>query len=41
MLQAGMVGIQYIYSALFEIGRGDLAFRLLTDSDPGYRTWMN
>jgi alpha-L-rhamnosidase len=34
-----MVGIQYIYHALSEIGRADLALRLLSESDPGYLTW--
>ena len=40
MLRAGMVGIQYIYRALSDVGRGDLALRLLRESEPGYRTWM-
>lgn len=39
-LHSGMVGIQYIYHALAQIGRADLAYRLLTESDPGYRTWF-
>ena len=39
-LRSGMVGIQYIYFALSDIGRADLAVRLLTESDPGYRTWF-
>ena len=39
-LHSGMVGIQYIYRALSSIGRADLSCRLLTDSDPGYRTWF-
>ena len=39
-LCSGMVGIQYIYHALSSIGRGDLAYRLLTESEPGYRTWF-
>ena len=38
-LRAGMVGIQYIYHALSEAGRPDLALRLLTDTKPGYSTW--
>ncbi|MBQ2756916.1 MAG: family 78 glycoside hydrolase catalytic domain, partial [Clostridia bacterium] len=38
-LRAGMVGIQYIYDALSRAGRPDLAFRLLTETKPGYRTW--
>lgn len=38
-LTSGMVGIQYLYDALGESGRGDLACRIITESDPGYRTW--
>ena len=38
-LTCGMVGIQYIYDALSESGRGDLAYRLITESNPGYRSW--
>ena len=38
-LTSGMVGIQYLYDALSEIGRADLAYKLITESDPGYRTW--
>ena len=39
-LCSGMVGIQYIYHALSGIGQGDLAYRLLVESDPGYRSWF-
>lgn len=39
-LRSGMVGIQFIYHALSSIGRADLAFRLLTESVPGYRSWF-
>lgn len=39
-LKSGMVGIQYIFYALSDIGRGDIACRLLTDSIPGYRSWF-
>lgn len=39
-LRSGMVGIQYIFDALSEAGRPDLAFRLLTETEPGYRTWQ-
>lgn len=39
-LTCGMVGIQYIYDALSESGRSDVAYRLLTESTPGYRTWF-
>lgn len=38
-LHSGMVGIQYIYHALSEIGRADIACRLLTETTPGYRSW--
>jgi alpha-L-rhamnosidase len=39
-LRAGMVGVQYIYHALSEIGRADLAYRLLDETRPGYRSWF-
>ena len=38
-LRAGMVGFQYIYHVLSDIGRGDIAYRLLTETSPGYKTW--
>ena len=38
--RVGTVGAQYIYYALSDIGRGDLAYRLLTETAPGYRTWF-
>ena len=38
--RVGMVGIQYIYYALSDIGRGDLAYRMITQTAPGYRTWF-
>ncbi len=38
-LTCGMVGIQYIYDALAVCGRGDLAYRLITEATPGYRSW--
>ena len=38
-LTAGMLGVQYLYDALGEAGRGDLAYKLITESDPGYKTW--
>ena len=38
-LTAGMLGVQYLYDALGEAGRGDLAYKLITESDPGYRSW--
>lgn len=40
-LRAGMVGFQYIYHVLSDIGRGDLAYRLLTETEPGYKTWFS
>ncbi|MBQ8408204.1 MAG: family 78 glycoside hydrolase catalytic domain [Clostridia bacterium] len=39
-LTCGMVGIQYIYDALTECGRGDIAYRLITETSPGYRSWF-
>ena len=38
-LTSGMVGVQYLYDALAQSGRPDLAYRLMTESDPGYKTW--
>jgi len=35
----GMVGVQYLYDALSECGRPDLAYRIITESEPGYKTW--
>ncbi|MBR3879691.1 MAG: family 78 glycoside hydrolase catalytic domain [Clostridia bacterium] len=40
-LTAGMLGVQYLYDALGEAGRGDLAYRLITESDPGYKSWYD
>lgn len=40
-LTCGMVGIQYIYDALAECGRADLAYKMLTGSEPGYKTWYD
>lgn len=39
-LTAGMVGVQYLYDALGFIGRADLAYRMITESEPGYKTWF-
>lgn len=39
-LTCGMVGVQYLYDALSDCGRADLAYRLITESEPGYRTWF-
>lgn len=38
-LTCGMVGVQYLYDALALCGRPDLAIKLMTESDPGYKTW--
>ena len=40
-LTSGMVGVQYLYSALSRSGRTDLAFRLITESEPGFKTWFS
>ena len=39
-LTCGMVGIQYLYDALSHSGRADIAYRLITESEPGYKTWL-
>ena len=38
-LTTGMVGVQYLYGALSGAGRADLALRIITESEPGYKTW--
>ncbi len=38
-LTCGMVGVQYLYDALAHSGRADLAYKMITESEPGYRTW--
>lgn len=38
-ITCGMVGVQYLYEALAGAGRADLAYRMITESDPGYKTW--
>ncbi len=38
-LTSGMIGVQYLYDALSECGRPDLAYRIITESEPGYKTW--
>ena len=38
-ITCGMVGIQYLYDALTLCGRSELAFKLITESKPGYRIW--
>ena len=40
-LTCGMVGVQYLYNALTESGRPDLAYKIITNSEPGYKTWFN
>ena len=40
-LTSGMVGVQYLYFALSRSGRADLAFRLITESEPGFKTWFS
>lgn len=36
----GMLGTQFIYDALTESGRPDLALRILKENEPGYATWF-
>lgn len=38
-LTCGMVGVQYLYGALTKAGRADLAYKMITESEPGYKTW--
>ena len=38
-LTSGMVGVQYLYDALSECGHARLAYKIITESSPGYRTW--
>ena len=40
-LTSGMVGVQYLYFALSRSGRADLAFQLITESEPGFKTWFS
>jgi alpha-L-rhamnosidase len=39
-LTSGMVGVQYLYHALSACGRGDLAYKMITETEPGYKTWF-
>ena len=39
-LTCGMVGVQYLYEALTAAKRSDLAFKMITESEPGYKTWF-
>ncbi len=38
-LTCGMVGVQYLYDALALCNASDRAYRIITESDPGYRLW--
>ena len=40
-LTSGMVGVQYLYHALAASGRADLAYKMITETEPGYKTWFN
>ena len=39
-LGCGMVGTQHLYHALAQIGHAEDAYRILTESEPGYKTWF-
>lgn len=39
-LTSGMVGVQYLYHALANAGRADLAYKMITETEPGYKTWF-
>ncbi len=39
-LTSGMVGVQYLYHALSDAGRPDLAYKMITETEPGYKTWF-
>ncbi len=39
-LECGMVGVQYLYYALAECGKADYAYKMITESEPGYKTWF-
>lgn len=38
-LTSGMVGIQYLYDALTACGRPEYAYKIIAESEPGYKTW--
>ena len=38
-ITCGMVGIQYLNEALTDCGFAETAYRLITQSEPGYKTW--
>ena len=40
-ITSGMVGIQYLYDALTESRRADIAYKIITESEPGYKTWYD
>lgn len=35
----GLVGMCFVFDALTAVGRADLAYRLLTETEPGYAAW--
>ena len=39
-LTCGMVGVQYLYDAIARAGRADIAYKMIPESDPGYKTWF-
>ena len=39
-LTCGMVGVQYLYDALTDAKRADLAYKMIVESEPGYKTWF-
>jgi alpha-L-rhamnosidase len=40
-ITCGMVGFQYLYDALARVGRADLAYKMITESAPGYKSWYD
>ncbi|MBO4262944.1 MAG: family 78 glycoside hydrolase catalytic domain [Clostridia bacterium] len=40
-MRCGMVGIQYLFDALTICGRADLAVKIITTNEPGYKTWFD
>ena len=38
-LTSGMVGIQYLYDALTACGHPEYAYKIIAESEPGYKTW--
>ena len=39
-LTCGMVGVQYLYDALTNCGKPDYVYKIITQSEPGYKTWF-